>query len=106
VWSGFSWIRIGTSADSCEHSDEPSGSGAIQLVKFLCVHVLQCGIYQDGTILAKTHLGISGAVVVLGVILCFNVSTLHISIISINGPFYVSPEKVVVLNSWTYETLE
>jgi hypothetical protein len=33
----------GPVVDSCEHGDEPSGSGAIQLVKFLCVHILQCG---------------------------------------------------------------
>jgi hypothetical protein len=26
VWTGFTWLRIGTGGGSCEHGDEPSGS--------------------------------------------------------------------------------
>jgi hypothetical protein len=34
VWSGFTWLRIGTGgAGCCECGDEPSGSGATELVK-------------------------------------------------------------------------
>jgi hypothetical protein len=32
VWSGFTWLRIGIFAGSCECGDEPSGSGAMELV--------------------------------------------------------------------------
>jgi hypothetical protein len=32
VWSGFKWLRIGTLTGSCECVDEPSGSGAVELV--------------------------------------------------------------------------
>jgi hypothetical protein len=32
VWSGFTWLRIGPLAGSCECCDEPSGSGATDLV--------------------------------------------------------------------------
>jgi hypothetical protein len=35
VWSGFSWLRIRTSVGCCEHSDEPSGFGATELVSYL-----------------------------------------------------------------------
>jgi hypothetical protein len=31
VWSGFTWLRIGT-IGCCECGDEPSGSGATELV--------------------------------------------------------------------------
>jgi hypothetical protein len=33
MWSGFSLIRIGTGGDCREQRDEPSGSGATELVK-------------------------------------------------------------------------
>jgi hypothetical protein len=26
MWTGFIWLRIGTSGRSCEHDNEPSGS--------------------------------------------------------------------------------
>jgi hypothetical protein len=32
VWSGFTWLRIGTFAGCCECGDEPSGSGTTELV--------------------------------------------------------------------------
>jgi hypothetical protein len=32
VLSGFSWLRIGLAAGCCEYGDEPSGSGATELV--------------------------------------------------------------------------
>jgi hypothetical protein len=32
VYSGFNWLRIGTNGGSCERGDEPSGSGAMELV--------------------------------------------------------------------------
>jgi hypothetical protein len=32
VWSGFTWLRIGTVGGLCECGDEPSGSGATGLV--------------------------------------------------------------------------
>jgi hypothetical protein len=35
VWSGFSWLRIGTVAGSCVCGDEPSVSGATEFVFFL-----------------------------------------------------------------------
>jgi hypothetical protein len=35
VWSGFTWLRIGILAGSCEFGDEPSGSGATELVSYL-----------------------------------------------------------------------
>jgi hypothetical protein len=35
VWSGFTWFRIGFLAGSCECGDEPSGSGATELVSFV-----------------------------------------------------------------------
>jgi hypothetical protein len=33
VWSGFTWLRIGPVAGSCEHGDEPSDPGAADLVR-------------------------------------------------------------------------
>jgi hypothetical protein len=32
VWSGFTWLRIGTSASCCEQGDEPLGFGTTELV--------------------------------------------------------------------------
>jgi hypothetical protein len=32
VWSGFTWLRIGSLAGCCECGDEPTGSGATELV--------------------------------------------------------------------------
>jgi hypothetical protein len=32
LWSVFSWLRIGTVAGCCEYGDEPSSSGATELV--------------------------------------------------------------------------
>jgi hypothetical protein len=33
VWSGFSWLRIGTGgAGCCEYGDEPAGSGAREII--------------------------------------------------------------------------
>jgi hypothetical protein len=32
LWSGFTWLGIGTLAGCCECGDEPSGSGAAELV--------------------------------------------------------------------------
>jgi hypothetical protein len=34
VWSGFTWLRIGTVGGCCECGDEPSGSGATELVSY------------------------------------------------------------------------
>jgi hypothetical protein len=33
VQSGFPWLRIGTVTSCCEHSDEPFGVGATELVQ-------------------------------------------------------------------------
>jgi hypothetical protein len=35
VWSGFNWLRIGALAGCWECGDEPSGSGATELVTSL-----------------------------------------------------------------------
>jgi hypothetical protein len=32
VWNGFSWLRLGTGGGLCEHGDESSCSGALELV--------------------------------------------------------------------------
>jgi hypothetical protein len=32
VWSGFIWLDIGTGGGFCEHGEEPSGSGATELI--------------------------------------------------------------------------
>jgi hypothetical protein len=32
VWNGFTWLRMGTVGELCECGDEPSGSGATELV--------------------------------------------------------------------------
>jgi hypothetical protein len=37
VWSGFTWLRIGLLAGCHECADEPSGSGATELVSVLCL---------------------------------------------------------------------
>jgi hypothetical protein len=40
-WSGFSWLRIGPVAGSCEYGDEPSGSSSIER-SLLVLETLVC----------------------------------------------------------------
>jgi hypothetical protein len=37
VSSGSSWLRIGTGGGCCEYGDEPSGSGATELVGYFAL---------------------------------------------------------------------
>jgi predicted RNase H-like nuclease len=37
VWSGFTWLRIGTVAVSREYGNEPSASGAAELFTYFIV---------------------------------------------------------------------
>jgi hypothetical protein len=41
LWSIFSWLRIGTVAGCCEYGDEPSSSGATELVSQVVRSVLK-----------------------------------------------------------------
>jgi hypothetical protein len=41
VWRGFTWLKIGIVGGCCEFGDEPSGSGATELV-FSSVLMLKC----------------------------------------------------------------
>jgi hypothetical protein len=34
LWSGFTWLRIGTIGGSCECGDEPSDYGATELISW------------------------------------------------------------------------
>jgi hypothetical protein len=48
VWSGFSWLKIGSLAGCCECGDEPSGSGAMELVSQLDIpHINTRKTYLD-----------------------------------------------------------
>jgi hypothetical protein len=35
---GFTWLRYRPLAGCCEHGDEPSGSGVMELISFLCCY--------------------------------------------------------------------